>query len=222
MLLRILAILLAWTFSYKGHSAMVECTETFDQHKHGPEVSTCQSQTNQKEIQNIIDGLIKKLPQFEILKTINLQIRFYQDDEYFLKTFVRPVHTFLKSSKRTYYLDFNEKLFECAPNKSALTSILVHELFHIKDYVEFKTKDFVGLILQMSNKKGRTRYELQTDLKVLASGKEYAEGLKEYRKWIYLKLDKKQLETKKRYYLTPEEIDKIMAGGEPPARSMKN
>jgi hypothetical protein len=179
------------------------------------ENSYCPHQTSTEEITMIIQKLIAENDDFSLLKDMDIQLRFYNDDQYFFKTFLKPLHIFFKSEKRTYFIDINEKVFQCSPSPVALEAILAHELYHIKDYAEYKTKNFFSLLWKMAGKKRRSQYERHTDLRTLNAHEKYADGLIEYRKWIYQRLDEKGLIKKKFFYLTPQEIDEIRAGRTP-------
>jgi hypothetical protein len=161
----------------------------------------CPYQTNQKEVEELVQTIIQK--HFPNLKQANTKFRYFKNDEYFLKTFVKPLDIFKK--ERTYFLDINEKLYDCSPAPLALEAILVHELVHLNDFTQLGTLGFFKLLAKMATSEGRASYERQTDLRTLELG--YAEGLKEYRYWIYQRLDSKALKKKKLMYYTPDEID---------------
>lgn len=170
----------------------------------------CEHKTNKEEILTIVNSILNK--NFEVLlpayKDGRLKIREFENDEYFLKTMFKLSHILKKT--RVYYLDINKKLYNCAPNKEALTAILAHELQHIDDYQKSKTFGLIRLGIKMVGKKSRSKYERSTDFRVMEMG--YSEGIKGYRNWIYKRLDEKGLKTKKCYYYTPHEIDLYQEG----------
>lgn len=87
----------------------------------------------------------------------------------------------------------------------ALEAIMVHELEHVVDYTGWSSARLIkhGAKYSLSMKQ-KINYERATDNKVLAKG--LHEGLAQYREWIYQWLTPKELLSKRRIYLTPEEI----------------
>lgn len=139
------------------------------------------------------------------LKDAPVEVATFTSDAYFLQA--QPVkHTLLKKhSKRRYRVELNLKLLECPPTDGALQAILAHELQHVVDYEHKSATGVIGHGLKfVLNKNFREDYERETDLKTMQRG--FAQGLKLYRHWVYQWLNPKQLETKKRYYFTPDEI----------------
>ncbi len=140
------------------------------------------------------------------LKHINLQVRNFKSKNYYLKTNINVGTLLNKPAKRLYYIEINPKMLECAPTEKAMDAILVHELKHIEDMVQMKTGALLGFLFNYgTNKKFIVDYERATDEKPLELG--LAEGLKEYRNWIYSLLNEKGLAEKRKIYYTPEEID---------------
>lgn len=111
--------------------------------------------------------------------------------------------------KSDYRIGYNPKAFELDIPHDALKGVLAHELVHTEDYVNGSS---LGTILpigvKVSFNKSRAKYERKTDLKVVLKG--LGHELLAYKKWQYQQLSPKQLERKKREYLTPEEIELIM------------
>jgi len=135
----------------------------------------------------------------------NIRLTTFRSDAYFMQA--NPmVKTLLgKKAKRIYNLELNLQLLECPPNPEALKGILAHELEHIKDYTRWGTAQIaVHGASYATNLKGRIKYERATDQKTVDMG--LGEGLAQYREWIYQRLTPKELQIKRRIYLTPEEI----------------
>jgi hypothetical protein len=82
----------------------------------------------------------------------------------------------------------------------------VHELAHVVDYANGNRVRLLGLI-RLASPRFRERFETRTDVEALRRG--YAQGLKQYRIWLYQHLSADVLREKRRDYLTPEEIDAI-------------
>lgn len=170
----------------------------------------CPNTTNKKVLTTMIENNIKE-HFVELLVALNenrIKIREFENDEYFLKTFFKLGHVL--KDKRTYYIDINIKLYNCAPSNSALDAIINHELQHINDYREMNSVGLIKLGVKMLGKKSRSFYERATDFKSLQHGK--SQGLLEYRNWIYARLNEKGLKKKKCYYFTPEEIRRFNQG----------
>ena len=164
----------------------------------------CSTSISKAEMRDLIEQI--KNEHFPDLKDIDLQMKVLRSKAYFLQTFVKPTTIFRAPLKRTYGVQINEKVFECSPSHAAIKAILIHEIQHIQDYIGMGTFKFETFGIKYAlNRKFRTRYERATDLAALKLGQ--AEGLKEYREWVYQWLNPRQLATKKRFYYTPEEID---------------
>lgn len=164
----------------------------------------CSISITKTEMKVLIDQV--KNDFFPDLKDIELKMKVLKSRAYFLQTFVKTTTAFRAPMKRTYGIQINEKIFQCSPTADAIRAILVHEIKHIQDYTRMGMFSLESFALKYAlNKKFRTRYERTTDLAALELG--LAEGLKEYREWLYQWLNHRQLATKKRFYFTPEEID---------------
>ena len=82
----------------------------------------------------------------------------------------------------------------------------MHELAHVVDYANGNRVRLLGLI-RLASPRFRERFETRTDVEALQRG--YAQGLKQYRIWLYQHVSAGVLQEKRRDYLTPEEIDAI-------------
>ncbi len=164
---------------------------------------TCRS-ISMDEVKNTIENL-KEL-YYPQLHDIRLEVRNFKSKNYYLKTNINVGTLLNKPEKRLYYIEINPKLLACAPTEKALEAILVHELKHIEDMATMRTGELLAFLFKYgTNKKFIIRYEHETDEKALGLG--HAEGLKEYRHWIYAQLSEKSLAKKRATYYTPEEID---------------
>lgn len=101
----------------------------------------------------------------------------------------------------------NDRLLENGPGDLALEAILVHELCHIRDFIEMSGWGLIRLYVNVNYDAAfEIRYERETDICALALG--YSEGLKAYRRWLYRTIDDPKLVAlKQKVYLTPEQID---------------
>lgn len=220
-MIKILGI--ALLFSYSFHSNAFECSEPMIHNHELPHNELCPETTSNDEIFLIVESLIYNdeerlrsiLPSIDLpdqpmfpelvqsYEDGKIKIREFTNDEYFLKTMFKLGHIFKKDRKM--FLDINTKLYDCAPPKSALIGILAHELSHLQDYRKRGFIGAAGIGLRMITKKGRSRYERLTDLYIIKNN--LSQGIKDYRNWIYKRLDKNQLKKKECFYYTPAEID---------------
>jgi hypothetical protein len=141
------------------------------------------------------------------------------EGNYFLKAAPRTRSLVNSARKRIYDVHINPKVFvDGGPPYNALRSIVLHELFHIKFYSGLSLLQFAEFGVRYATNSAYLRQlEHATDACVLQrslelGAQEIVDGLKEYRNWIYTKLDAKGLRTKKLEYFTPEEIDLYLQG----------
>lgn len=149
-------------------------------------------------------GELKELPEYEALIDKNINIIEFTAKDYFLKAYPKKI---LNKNKRTYNIGINPALFKCPPSDRAMKAILAHELMHLKDYAEIPLAKFGWRYLFYTS-----QVERETDYRVLKMG--YVNGLKEYREWIYPKLDGKKLKKKLKMYYRPDEIELMVLEGE--------
>lgn len=160
----------------------------------------CGAKSSREDIRELIDQLIKE--EFPELEYVNLSIRFFKSDAYYLATWIKPFSIVRKPKNRGYIVKINENLFDCPPPRAALKAIMIHELQHIYDYYTMKSGKLINLIASIGlSHKERAIYERNTDLETMKKG--YTKGLMEYRKWIYAKISGTDLLTKKLFYWTP-------------------
>ncbi len=144
---------------------------------------------------------------FPSLSENTFKIKEFKSSDYYLQLQSVFKNILVKENKRQFTLNINTQLYECAPSDKALIAILVHEFQHMEDFKLMSNEAFLNFgIRYLSNKKYHIEYERFTDLRALNKGQSF--GLIEYRNWIYLRLNKKDLKTKKKNYMTPEEIQK--------------
>ncbi len=145
---------------------------------------------------------------FSQIPKYSIELHRFESEDIFLQT--APVISSLVNDRyfRKYKLQYNPRLLACPPSRDALIAILVHEFEHIKDYHEFTLGQLSNLLVKyVTSKKFVSNYERSTDVKACKKGQ--ARGLKEYRLWQKQFLNPKQLATKRRNYLTPEELTKL-------------
>ena len=106
-----------------------------------------------------------------------------------------------------YSIRVNSATAVLAVPEEAKRAIIAHELAHVTYYAEGNRIRLVGLI-RLASKGFRERFERRADLDALRRG--YAQGLKQYRIWLYQHGTERVLK-EKWDYLTPEEIDTIQS-----------
>ncbi len=166
--------------------------------------AVCHLSITSDEFKDLVDRTRQHY--FPELSGLNISIREFNSDAYYLQAKPNYKSLFKKKHFRKYYVEINTRLLSCPPSMESIEAILVHEFEHIKDYNTMSSVKIgeMGSKYALS-KKFRSKYERQTDVKALEKG--LGAGLIGYRNWIYAKLSPKQLLLKKRYYLTPEEIE---------------
>ena len=85
-------------------------------------------------------------------------------------------------------------------------AIVAHELAHLTYYARGNRLHLLGL-LRYPGKGFRERFEKRADTEAVRRG--YAQGLKQYRVWLYQHIPPGALQEKKRDYLSPDEIDAL-------------
>ncbi|MCB9797711.1 MAG: hypothetical protein H6741_33895 [Alphaproteobacteria bacterium] len=110
--------------------------------------------------------------------------------------------------ERRYRVNFNVQVLEDPPSYAAVGAILAHELSHVHDYTGMEAEAMADFALWYAQA-DTAEYERATDLAAMERG--CAQGLLEYRLWLYAHVDAETLEEKRRVYWTPEEIEAWMA-----------
>ena len=172
--------------------------------------NSCENKTSLNEVNDLI-AIIIGTQYKDLIKDYaqgRIQTRIFKNDDYFLKTSFKLSH--ILNNERTYFIDINEKLFECSPDYQSLKAILMHEIQHLSDYKNMNIAQLMKLGAKMISRKGRSSYERNTDFAVMEKGESI--GIRGYRDWIYERLDKKALKFKRCYYYTPEEIERFILG----------
>lgn len=139
----------------------------------------------------------------------NFKITLFEikSDDYFFISNLSLKRALLGTSH--YRIGYNPLVFKNNISDLALKGVLAHELMHTNDYVHGSTLGTILPIgLKVSFSKSRIQYERKTDLKVVMKG--LGPELIAYREWQYPLLSDEALQTKKKEYLTPEEIVFVM------------
>ena len=105
--------------------------------------------------------------------------------------------------ERDYRVLYNPVLFEDPPSQPAVAAILAHELSHIRDYTEMDSTELVEFGVWYASE-DTAEYERATDESALWLG--CADGLVQYREWLYSHIPPDAVDEKRRVYMTPGEI----------------
>ena len=131
---------------------------------------------------------------------------FESRSDYFLARF--SMLRFLTGQRMHYTIRVNSATALLAVPEEGKRAIIAHELAHVAYYAAGNRVRLFGLI-RLASKGFRERFEKRADLDALRRG--YAQGLKQYRIWLYQHVTGSVLKEKKRDYFTPEEIDAIQS-----------
>ncbi len=145
------------------------------------------------------------------LSGFKIHLEGFESDHDFFKSSTQIFTVSEKPRDRVYLVLFNNQVLRDPPTREAIRAILAHELKHIVDYTHMTTWETAEFAVQYGLFPV-AHYERATDLHALELG--YAEGLKQYREWLYARVDLKTLALKKRNYYTPEQIDRWTETGQ--------
>lgn len=155
------------------------------------------------KIENIYKELVKT--HYPELKVIQPEIYQLNSEFSFMET---DMLDFYKSAtNRRYVLRVSPKVVDGTLSDKALKAIMAHELQHFSDYLKMNLIQVVHLGIRYNYLKDTdwiARFERSTDHAVVNKG--FAEGLIEFRQWLYKRLDAKDIAKKKQIYLSPAEI----------------
>jgi hypothetical protein len=130
--------------------------------------------------------------------------QFAGSSDYFQARF--SIWRFLSARRMHYVIRVNSAVALLAAPEEGKRAIIAHELAHLAYYANGNRVRLLGLI-RLASPGFRERFEKRTDVEALRRG--YAQGLKQYRIWLYQHVSADVLQEKRRDYLTPEEIDAI-------------
>jgi hypothetical protein len=132
--------------------------------------------------------------------------RFTSDSDYFRARFSIP--RFLVGAKMRYFIEVNSTSAITSAPEDGKRAIVAHELAQIAYYDRHKRSFLLGLV-RLTDQRFRAGFEKEADAQAIRLG--YAQGLKEYRVWLYRHVPARALAEKKRDYLSPEEIEAFVA-----------
>ena len=151
------------------------------------------------------DALVSDVRANSFPELCNTDIRvraFISDSDYFRARF--SVLRFFVGRKMRYFVEVNSGTATVTAPEEARRAIVAHELAHVAYYAK-QNRVHLLFLLRLSNRGFRERFEKRADAEAIRRG--YAQGLKEYRFWLYQHVPGSALPEKKRDYLSPVEID---------------
>jgi hypothetical protein len=130
--------------------------------------------------------------------------QFTSDSDYFQARFSIP--RFILGRRMRYVILVNSGAALLTAPEEARRAIVAHELAHLAYYAKGNRLHLLGL-WRFAGKGYRERFEKRADVEALRRG--YAQGLKQYRVWLYEHVPPSSRMEKKRDYLSPDEIDAL-------------
>jgi hypothetical protein len=167
---------------------------------------TCPQFIEPGHLEKLTTNAIEKY--YPHLKNIKLKFTPFRSKEYFFQTDINRLFLFQKKQKRTYFIEYNVSLMNCAPSDEALTSILLHELEHINDYEQLNNTELLRLFTRLLDPYFRQKFERETDQAVIHFHQTH--GLLEFRQWMNERLTQKQIQKKEFYYFSASELESIL------------
>jgi hypothetical protein len=171
-----------------------------------PTVATLAQVSNDAALKQA--GLIVKQVRAESyaeLKDADIRLKvFRSESDYFRTNF--SISRALLGKKMRYFILVNPRVFDLKAPPAGLRAIIAHELGHIL-YFNRRNRLRLARLIRLISKDFTARFERRTDLKAISLG--YAEGLKQYRRWLYQHVPPSSLDEKLRNYFSPDEIDAI-------------
>jgi len=146
-----------------------------------------------------------KAASYPELAGVEIEIKLFDSpSDYFQTRFT--FSSFLFKKRLRYLLKVNRNLFVHGVPEDGLRAILAHELGHIAYYKAHHRLELLGLA-RLACGGFTARFERATDLEAIA--RDYGDGLKNYRQWLYGHIPANKLVEKKRNYFSPAEIDGV-------------
>ncbi len=135
--------------------------------------------------------------------------QFTSDSDYFQARF--SISRFFLGRRMRYLIRVNSGATLLTAPEEGRRAIVAHELAHLAYFAKGNRLRLLSM-LRFPGKGFRKRFEKRADVEALRRG--YAQGLKQYRVWLYQHVPSGALPEKRRDYLSPDEIDAL----ERPAR----
>jgi hypothetical protein len=146
-----------------------------------------------------------KIASFPQLRNTEIEIKLFDSrSDYFQSRFTFT--SFLFNKRLRCLLKVNRNVFAHGVPEDGLRAVIAHELGHALYYKSRNRLKLIGLV-RLVGKDFTAHFERGTDLQAII--RDYSEGLKSYRRWLYARIPANKLAEKKRNYFSPEEIDAL-------------
>lgn len=156
-----------------------------------------------EKVRRIVEEV--KAASFPQLRNTEIEIKLFDSpSDYFQSRFTFT--SFLFAKRLRCLLKVNRNVFADGVPEDGLRAVIAHELGHALYYKSRNRLKLLGLA-RLICQNFTARFERATDLEAIA--RDYAGGLKSYRRWLYGRIPANKLAEKKRNYFSPEEIDAI-------------
>ena len=152
-----------------------------------------------------------RLASFPELQQTQIEIRSLDSDADFFRT--RPRIPDLLTRRHIRYVLLANPAGESRGMPAAgREAIIAHELAHMR-YYESRSRWRLAALLRLVRLEADSKWEQAADREAIRRG--YGPGLIEYRNWLYANVSAPVARRKQRVYLTPLEIAREMAAGQP-------
>jgi len=142
---------------------------------------------------------------FPELAKKDIRVRLFGgESDYFQARF--SISRFIFMRRMQYVVRVNSGATLHTAPEEGRRAILAHELAHLVYYAKGNRLHLLTL-LRFPSKAFRERFEKGADLEAIKRG--YAQGLRQYRAWLYRHVPPDALAEKRRDYLSPDEIDAV-------------
>lgn len=143
---------------------------------------------------------------FPEIKLKKIRIKTFESEKSFFKARF-SIARYLTFQRMRHLVYVNPRAFEKNIPESAAKAIIAHELAHVWYYTRKNRFELLGLA-SLTSSSFEQKFERKADLTAIEKG--YGRGLIKFRKWLYLNISPDAVETKKRNYFSPEEIELML------------
>ena len=148
-------------------------------------------------------------PSFPALGSLELVLEPFESGDDFYQA--RPLSPWKEPARRVYAVRVNTKVCADAPPPEAERAILAHELAHLDAYSRMGRRGLLALGWAYTFRPEGEEveaFEKAADDAVVKLGR--AEGLAQYREWLYPRVTPAVAATKRKLYRTPEELRRAL------------
>lgn len=160
---------------------------------------------NDGEVAEIVEKLLEE--SFPELADKSFELEFFKSRDVFFHS-EPDVGSVLNPFRPTsYQLGVNRAVYSKELPSKAAKAIMAHELSHTLEYVNRGVLGMLDAFVGRFYMPHLIHNERQTDMEAISRG--FADGLSDYREWIYPHLTPEDEVKKRKIYFSPEEISAI-------------